>query len=235
MTEDEQNLISQTRAQADLLDQQLGATNSGTWDEGDLTYHGQGGLYQVKDLPRRIPRYELDANVRIERNERAKQTGIYLPDIDFAAARLLYPSEFEGGVRAYQGTRRSEYVSEITGERDYGWEEAELAETGWTLIRRVEGEFIDVPEKGFFPKGEPGELYTWPEREARFVNREGVLISDWSGALVTHTGKWAISTHKGFEYQDLQQGQHLPFKDEQSVKWTLITRADGGSCIEPPH
>ena len=233
MTEEEQQLILQAKIRASRLDQQLGATNNGTWDEGHLTYIGQGRVYEVSDLPRRIPRYSLDSNVRVEKDEEVKQVGLYLPDVDFTAARLLYPTEFEGGTEAYQGVRHSDYVNENTGKRAYDWEESQWTETGWTLIRRVEGEYIDVPEQGFFPKGEPEELYTWPEREARFISREDVVISDWSGALVTHTGKWAISTRKGFEYQDLQQGQYLPFKDEQSVKWTLISRADGGSCIEP--
>ena len=235
MTEEERQLVFKTKTAATKLDHQLGATNSGSWREGLLTYNGQGSIYQVTDLPRRIPRYLLDPNVRIEKNESAKRIGIYLPDIEFSAARLLYPTELDGSAEAYQGVRRSDYVNETTGKHAYDWKESRWAETGWTLIRRVEGEFIDVPEKGFFPKGEPEELYTWPEREARFISREDVIISDWSGALVTHTGKWAISTRKGFEYQDLQQGQHFPFKDEQSVKWTLISRADGGSCIEPPR
>ena len=97
----------------------------------------------------------------------------------------------------------------------------------------MEGEFIDVPERGFFPKGEPDELYNWPEREAQFINRDGPLITALSGEPATHTGKWSIFGRQGFEYLDLQKGQRLPYKDEQPVKWTLISRADGGSCSEP--
>jgi len=66
------------------------------------------------------------------------------------------------------------------------------------MARRVEREFIDVPEQGFSPKGEPEELYTRPEHKARFISREDVLISDGSRTLVTHTGKWPIFTRKGF-------------------------------------
>ncbi|WP_191832463.1 type VI secretion protein ImpA [Pseudomonas fluorescens] len=172
MTEEEQQCISNTEDVASRLDQQLGATNRGTWDEGHLTYIGQGRVYQVSDLPRRIPRYVLDSSVRVEINEGVKQVGLYLPDVDFTAARLLYPTEFEGGTEAYQGVRHSDYVNENTGKRAYDWEESQWTETGWTLIRRVEGEFIDVPEQGFFPKGEPEELYTWPEREAQFIRRD---------------------------------------------------------------
>jgi hypothetical protein len=114
----------------------------------------------------------LDPSVRIEKYESAKQSGIYLPDVDFAAARLLYPTKFEGGIEAFQGVRRSTYINGATGKHAYDWKESEWTETGWTLIRRVKGEFIDVPEQGFFPKGEPEELYTWPEREAQFIRRE---------------------------------------------------------------
>jgi hypothetical protein len=232
MTEAEQKSISQASVCANRLDQRLGATNQGTWGEGHLTYQGQGSLYEVAELPRRIPRYVLDPSVRIEKNEGAKQIGIYLPDVEFAAARLLYPTKFEGGIDAYQGIRQSDYVSE-TGKRAYDWKESQWTETGWTLIRRVEGEFIEVPERGFFPRGEPDELYRWPEREAQFVRQDGEFISVWSGEPARHTGQWSMFGRKGFEYQDMQQGQRLPFKDEQSVKWTLIKRADGGSCKEP--
>jgi hypothetical protein len=233
MTEEEQRLISLTGGKATKLDQRLGWTAGGEWREGELTYDGQDSLYQVDELPQRIPRYELDPSVRIEKDESATQIGIYLPDVDFAAARLLFPTEFEGGVRAYRGIRRSEYVSKTTGKRAYDWKESQWTETGWTLIRRVEGEFIDVPERGFFPKGEPDELYTWPEREAQFISRDGTFISALSGEPATHAGKWSTFGRQGFEYLDLQQGQRLPHKDEQPVKWTLIARADGGSCMEP--
>ncbi|SFM40164.1 hypothetical protein SAMN04487858_102528, partial [Pseudomonas sp. ok602] len=156
MTEEEQLRVSITQDRATKLDEVLGATTSG-WREGSLTYNGQGVHYEVSELPRRIPRYVLDPSVRIEHNQSATQIGIYLPDIEFAAARLLYPDEFEGGIRAYQGVSRSGYVYEDTGKRAYDWKECQWAETGWTLIRRVEGEFIDVPAQGFFPKGEPDE------------------------------------------------------------------------------
>lgn len=125
MTENEQKRISQTEDRAGLLDQQLGATNSGTWDEGHLTYNGQGSVYQQTELPRRIPRYVLDPSVRIEKYENANQIGIYLPDVDFAAARLLYPTKFEGGTEAYQGVRHSDYVDANTGKRAYDWKESQ--------------------------------------------------------------------------------------------------------------
>ena len=172
MTEEEKQLISLTRAKVSELDGRLGATAGGSWDEGHLTYDGQGGVYEVSELPRRIPRYELDPSVCVENGEPVTQIGIYLPDVDFAPARLLYPAESKVGFRANQGIKRTNYVSKRTGKPAYDWREKRWAETGWTLIRRVEDEFIDVPERGFFPKGEPEELYSWPEREAQFISRK---------------------------------------------------------------
>lgn len=234
MTEEERQCISLARDRASELDQRLGTTAGGEWDEGDLTYNGQDRVYRLDELPQRIPRYVLDPSVRIEKNERPQQMGIYLPDADSAAAHLLYPTQWvEGGKQVRRGVRRSTWVNPDTGKRDYDWEGYERIKTGWTLIRRVEDEFVDVPERGFFPKGEPDELYTWPEREAQFIRRDGVFITALSGEPESHTGKWSIFGRKGFEYLDLQKGQRLPHKDEQSVKWTLIARADGGSCTEP--
>ncbi|VVO16693.1 type VI secretion protein ImpA [Pseudomonas fluorescens] len=233
MTEEEQERISLTQDRATELDSRLGATAGGRWDEGDLTYNGQDRVYRLDELPQRIPRYELDFSVRIEKDEQPKHIGIYLPDEDFAAAHLLYPTEWvEGEEQVRRGVRRSTWINPDTGKRDYDWEDYERVKTGWTLIRRVEDEFIDVPERGFFPKGEPDELYTWPEREAQFIRRDSVFITAMSGELASHTGKWSIFGRKGFEYLDLKKGQRLPHKDEQSVKWTLIQRDDGGSCTE---
>ena len=234
MTEEEKQLISLTGDRATKLDERLGFTAGGSWDEGHLTYDGQGSLYEVAELPRRIPRYELDPSVRVEKDEQATLIGIYLPDVDFAAARLLYPTEFEGGVEAYQGIKRTDYVCKLTGKPAHDWKESQWTETGWTLIRRVEDEFIDVPERGFFPKGEPEELYSWPQREAQFISREErPHITARSGEPAGHSGKWSVFTRKGLEYVDLQQGERLPFKDDQPVTWTLIQRVDGGSCLEP--
>lgn len=233
MTEEEKQLIALKRAKASKLDGRLGTTARGTWDEGHLTHDGLGKVYELAELPRRIPRYELDPSVRVEKDEQATQIGIYLPDVDFAAARVLYPTEFEGGIEAYQGVRRTDYVCERTGKPAYGWKDSQWTETGWTLIRRVEDEFIDVPERGFFPKGEPEELYSWPEHDAQAIARNAPPTTAMSGEPASHSGKWSIGTRKGFEYIDLQQGDYLPLKDGQPVKWTLIRRADGGNTREP--
>ena len=179
MTDEELNNIARLCHHATELDFRL-ATTGEDWGEGNLTYLGQGNIYNCSELPSRIPRYELDKSVRIEKDERVIQIGIYLPDVEHAAARLLYPTNFEGGTNAYQGVSRSDYISS-TGERDYSWTDEAWAETGWTLIRRVENEFIEVPPGGFFPKGHPDELYTWPERESRYIQREKPHITRMSG------------------------------------------------------
>jgi len=236
MTEVEQQRISITNDRATELDKRLGAAVGGLWDEGHLTYNGQNRVYRLDELPSRIPRYELDPSERIEKDERPTQLGLYLPDAEFAAAHLLYPTQWvDGREKVRRGVRRSTWVNPDTGKRDYDWIEDELVETGWTLIRRVEGEFIDVPERGFFPKGEPDELYTWPEREAQFISRDEVFITAQSGESAAHSGQWSFFGRQGIEYVELQKGQYLPQKDGEPVNWTLIKRSDGGSCKEPKN
>ncbi|VVP58934.1 hypothetical protein PS870_05941 [Pseudomonas fluorescens] len=172
MIEEERQRISLVRDRAAALEKRLENTSKGGWCEGDLTYNGQGRIYRLAELPARIPRYVLDPSVRIEKNQRPKHIGIYLPDEDFAAAQLLYPiRSVEGGETVQCGVTRNIWIDSDTGMRDFGWKESHWTETGWTLIRRVEGELIKVPEKGFFPEGRPNELYSWPEREAQFISR----------------------------------------------------------------
>lgn len=172
MTDEENTRTAIAESESRSLEQQLSLTVTGMWLEGYLTYNGENSLYSLNDLPKRIPRYELDTSVRIEIGELPMQTGIYLPDAEFAAAQLLYPNPETNMLREVrQGARRSDWVDEKTGRRDYSWEETRWAETGWTLIRRVEGEYIDVPPEGFFPNGTPDELYSWPEREKNYHSR----------------------------------------------------------------
>ncbi|OMQ21476.1 type VI secretion protein ImpA [Serratia oryzae] len=238
MTEQEQERIDRTERLASSLDKKLTATIDGSWDEGHLTYLGQSSIYELAELPKRIPRYELDHNVRIEKDEKPQQIGIYLPDVEFAAARLLYPgADFDKPPTAMQGTKRSEWVSEKTGERAYNWHDFTYAETGWTLIRRVEGEYIDVPAEGFFPKGEPDELYTWSEREKHFISGDSEYLTVWAGEPAPHAGEWSIYTQQGMQYVTVNQGQSLPHWTDKHglsnrVQWTLIKRADGGSVYK---
>ncbi|HAS0834934.1 TPA: type VI secretion protein ImpA, partial [Enterobacter cloacae subsp. cloacae] len=218
------------------LDKVLTMTVSGKWSEGDLTYF-QGDLYQLAELPKRIPRYELDLSVRVEKGERPVITGIYLPDVEQAPAQLLYPGvKYGNPPTCRQGVKRSEWVDEKTGKRDYNWDETRWAETGWTLIRRMEGEYLDVPPEGFFPNKTPDELYNWPEREKDYITREGEYISAWSGELSPHSGDWSVFTGSEMKYVSVGQGQALPYltganDSPQRVCWTLLKRDDNGSVF----
>jgi type VI secretion system protein VasJ len=171
MTREEIENISELETLAFRLDKRLSTTLDATWDEGNLTYDGEG-VYTLKDIPSRIPRYELDTSVRIELGETPNQTGLYLPDIDFAPARFI-PADYGQPASARRGVKRSDYVSKI-GKRSYSWADSEWAKTGWTLIRRIEGEYIDVPREGFFPEGKPEELYNWPKREQLLLQEKRV-------------------------------------------------------------
>lgn len=234
MTDEEQIRIARAESRAYKLDKQLSLTVSGMWQEGYLTYLGPDGLYSYTDLPRCIPRYELDKSVRIERGELPVTTGIYLPDAEFAAAQLLYPDEHTEMIpEVRQGVRRSDWVDKKTGKRDYNWQEDKWAETGWTLIRRVEGEYLDVPPEGFFPKGTPEELYSWPEREAQYISRAGESVTGWSGEEATHTGDWSVFTGNEMKHVTLNKGEFLPYlpgenNSQQRACWTLVKREDDG-------
>ncbi|HCR0885588.1 TPA: type VI secretion protein ImpA [Enterobacter cloacae] len=236
MTDKEQNQIARAEGDAYWLDKVLTMTVSGKWSEGDLTYF-QGDLYQLAELPKRIPRYELDLSVRVEKGERPVITGIYLPDVEQAPAQLLYPGvKYGNPPTCRQGVKRSEWVDEKTGKRDYNWDETRWAETGWTLIRRMEGEYLDVPLEGFFPNGTPEELYNWPEREKDYITREEEYISAWSGELSPHSGDWSVFTGSEMKYVSVGQGQALPYltganDSPQRVCWTLIKRDDNGSVF----
>ena len=162
MTEEEILVISQLETIASKLESRLSDSLRGAWEEGDLTYINT--MYDKSELPKKIPRYELDQSVRIESGDVPTLTGFYLPDINFAPARFI-PEDYGQPASARQGTKRSNWVDSETGEKEYCWLESQWAKTGWTLIRRVEGEFIDVPPEGFFPKGLPEELYNWPEKK----------------------------------------------------------------------
>uniref|UniRef100_UPI001F231E4E type VI secretion protein ImpA n=1 Tax=Enterobacter cancerogenus TaxID=69218 RepID=UPI001F231E4E len=236
MTEEEKKRIWKADILATELDKKLTMAVSGKWQEGDLTYF-QDELYQLKELPKRIPRYELDNRVRVEKGEKPVETGIYLPDVESASAQLLYPNRHTTRPPvSRQGVKRSELVDKYTGKRDYNWQESRWAETGWTLIRRVEGEYLDVPPEGFFPNCTPDELYNWPEREKDFITREGEYISAWSGELSPHSGDWSMFTGSEMKYASVGQGQALPYLtgakgSPQRVCWTLIKRDDNGSVF----
>ncbi|WP_368545050.1 type VI secretion protein ImpA [Enterobacter soli] len=237
MTDQEQARIARAESKADELDQLLSMTISGTWQEGNLTYLGPNSFYQLETLPRRIPRYVLDKKVRVEKDELPTITGIYLPDVAHAPAQLLYPGvNFGKPPICRQGVKRKEWVDPDTGMPIYSWQESRWAETGWTLIRRVEDEYINVPGEGFFPNGTPEELYNWPEREKAFVTREGEYFSAWSGERSPHSGEWSVFTGNEMKYVSVGEGQMLPYLTgvegtTQRVRWTLIKRDDNGSVF----
>ncbi|WP_368540750.1 type VI secretion protein ImpA [Enterobacter soli] len=237
MTDEEKKRIWKIDSLAADLDKKLTLTVSGKWQEGKLTYLGPNSHYTLESLPKRIPRYALDKSIRVEKGEKPVVTGIYLPDIEYAPAQLLYPDRHSNRpVVSRQGARRSEWVNKNTGERDYNWDESRWVETGWTLIRRVEGEYLDVPPEGFFPKGTPEELYSWPEREKDYITHEKEYVSAWSGELSPHSGEWSVFTGTEMKYFSAVQGQMLPYltginDSPERVCWTLIKRDDQGSVL----
>ena len=238
MTQDEIETISELGSIAAILDRRLSATLGATWDEGDLTYDGFGhdsnGVYTKNDIPSKVPRYELDSSVRIELGENPVQTGIYLPDIDFAPARFI-PADYGQPASALQGRERSDYVSK-RGKRSYSWKDSVWAKTGWTLIRRIEGEYINVPPGGFFPEGKPEELYNWPQREKDLLKETGVRITCWSGDVSPFDGRWATIVNGTTQYTRTHTGQVMPeFEDKDGkmhrARWSLLERDDNGSVF----
>lgn len=233
MTEDEIKKISELESIAAELDKRLSVTIRGSWSEGDLTYDGEG-VYTFDEIPNSIPRYELDQAVRIELGEIPTQTGIYLPDIDFAPARFI-PADYGQPASARQGLERGNYVSR-SGESKYSWKKSQWAKTGWTLIRRIEGEYIDVPSGGFFPEGKPEELYNWPQREKKLLQEERERITCWSGVFAPFIGRWATIINGTTQYTHTHAGQVMPeFEDKHGNKhracWSLLERDDGDNVF----
>lgn len=237
MTEEELMRLGRAEYRASQLDDALTNTVDGMWCEGDLTYF-QGDLYQLSDLPKRIPRYVLDNDVRIEKGALPIVTGIYLPDVESAPAQLLYPgAKFGKPPTCRQGVARKNTVNPDTGKINYNWKETCWAETGWTLIRRVEGEYLDVPPGGFFPKCTPEELYNWPAREADYLSRGREYITAWTGEAASHAGQWSTFTGNEMQHAMLAAGESLPpIRDKENSAlracWTLVSRADGGSVFK---
>lgn len=234
MTLEEIEKISALRGIATILDRRLSVTLDATWQEGTLTYNDFSQKYN-NELTSHIPRYKLDSSVRIESDQIPTLSGIYLPDIGFAPARFI-PADYGESVPALQGTTRSNLINSDTGERDYGWDDVEWAKTGWTLIRRIEGEFIDVPPEGFFPEGKPEELYNWPQREKKLLQKEKQRITCWNGARAPFDGRWASIVNGTTQYIQTRTGEVMPeFEDKDGKKhracWSLLKRDDGGSVF----
>ena len=236
MTQEETEKISALETFAFRLDQRLSITIRGSWSEGDLTYDGES-VYTLDDMSTRIPRYELDQSVRIELGDNPVQTGIYLPDINFAPARFI-PADYGQPASARQGIERGDFVS-ASGKPKYTWKDSEWAKTGWTLIRRIEGEYIDVPHEGFFPEGKPEELYNWPKREQLLLQEKMVRITRWDADIAPYAGRWATIVNGTTQYIQTREGQVLPeFEDKYGKKyracWSLLERDDKGSVYVMP-
>lgn len=233
MTKEEIETISELQGVASKLDQQLSITVSGGWEEGRLTYRAES-IISANPLPAKIPCYELDHSVRIEADEKPVQTGIYLPDIDFAPACFI-PASYHLPPEANMGIERSDYVG-IDGKPSYSWKKSQWAKTGWTLIRRVDGEYIDVPPGGFFPEGKPEELYNWPQREKKILQEERERITCWNGVFAPFSGRWATIINGTTQYTHTHAGQVMPeFEDKHGNKyracWSLLERDDGGNVF----
>ncbi|WP_072065948.1 hypothetical protein [Brenneria goodwinii] len=213
-----------------MLDMMVHGTVSSNWDEGQLTYLYDESAFGPLDLPAQIPRYQLDTSVVMGPNDPVTVTGIYLPDVEYACAQFFHPFSYLPHV-APQGKIRSEYITR-QGERDYGWEKIENVPATWTLIHRVENEFIPVPPQGFFPNRHPDELYRWPEREQALLAGSKKHLTLPSGTVCPHGGLWSTYQAGRIERQHFAQGDILPqWRDtatqKRAILWTLLERDDG--------
>lgn len=225
---------------ANGIDSNIRRSTTTTWTEGYLTYgldpnnrHSNFGL----TLPTRIPRYELVPDEVVKIGKKPRITGLYLPSVPHAAASFLYPHANDYTMQAMQGQELQRYVDEDTGKVFYYWEKRDMVPTEWTLIRRVDGEYLDVPPEGFFPNHHPQELYHWPEREKQYLSEQAQpRIAAWSGETCPHSGRWSTFMYRGVEFTHFEQGQQIPewldkYGAPQKAQWTLLERDDGGSPL----
>ncbi|ATA23098.1 hypothetical protein BIY26_17705 [Brenneria goodwinii] len=206
-------------------------TTGSYWDEGNLTYRYNERAFGPLDLPPQIPRYELDPSVVLGPNDPVTVTGIYLPDVEYASAQFFHPRSYIPHT-ANQGKVRSEFISD-EGIHDYSWTKIEKVPATWTLIHRVENEFIPVPPQGFFPNRHPDELYRWPEREQALLAGSKKHLTLPSGTVCPHGGLWSTYQAGRIERQHFAQGDILPqWRDtatqKRAILWTLLERDDGG-------
>lgn len=221
--------------EANQLDNNIACSTRNEWREGELTYNLSPNFGLV--VPKRIPRYELVPDITLKTGERPKVAGLYLPDVDHAAATFLYPQipNLEWSTLAFQGKEMKRFVNSNTQRVSYSWKSSDNVPCLWTLIRRVEGEYLDVPDEGFFPNHHPQELYSWPEHEKRYLNQQiEPRIIAWSGERCPHQGQWTTFMYRGVEFLHFEQDQLIPdwfdeYGSPQKVQWTLLERDDGGS------
>ena len=178
------------------------------WAEGELTY-----MKDIEDpinlgprnLPPKLPVYDLDHSTRLEIGQPIKEPGIYLPDIDRTAASILLIGKT---IKASQGQKleKSEW-SKNKKYPYYNWVEEAWVETGWTMVKRIEGEYIDVPEEGFFPQGLQEELYAWGEAQKEAEARD-TRIKAFNGHPCPQAGLWHTAAQPG--QHRFEQGEIMP-------------------------
>lgn len=177
-------------------------------------------------------RYEIEHSVRIEAEEKTVQTGIFLPDTEFAPACFI-PANYDPSSEVYQGIERRDYV-EIDGWPGYSWKDSVWAKTEWILILCIEGELIDVPPEGFFPEGRLEELYKWLRREKELLQEKRVRITRWSGDVAPFYARRDTTVSGTTQYTQIRAGQPMPEFDDvhgkkHRVCWSLLDRNDKGS------
>ena len=178
-------------------------TANGTWTEGDLTYCYRADYNGPLNLPSQIPLYELDESVTLTGEEEQTIIGFYLPDIPQATPALLYEYVY----RPYKPyhTLQANTLIALSDAPPYNffWKKRECVPCTFTLIRKVEGKFIDVPPEGFFPKQLPEELANW----AKETEQEKVTLVQ-ANEKCPKAGYWhalAPDTTRHFE-----QGEVMP-------------------------
>ena len=210
MNEVEQEQYYGLMSQALRLAQMAGGTAERTWDEGDLLGGYSEEYFGALALPPRLPAYELDETAVVGPRDPVTTTGIYLPDVPATAAQLLYPRSprdhagSEGVLEALQGRVKDE---------DGEWRSSEWVPATWTLVRRIEGQFIDVPPQGFYPTEIPptatrveanqpcpqsGYWYTPAKAHSRAYFNKADLMPDYPASSYGAT-IW---------YWDMNQGGH---------------------------
>ncbi|WP_409310925.1 hypothetical protein [Pectobacterium sp. B1J-3] len=219
-----------------IYDKMVSGTVSSSWKDGNLTYLYSEEYFGPLDLPAQLPVYELDPLVVMGPNDPVKVAGIYLPDVEFASAQFFHSFSYLPHVSP-QGKERSDYISP-EGEIDYHWKEIENVPSTWTLVRRVENQFIPVPAEGFFPTGHPDELYRWPERESGLRNSGKRNLTLPTGTSCPHSGIWTTYQAGRIVRQHFSQGDILPeWQDtatqKRAIHWTLLERDDGMSAEFP--
>ena len=208
MSPKELDNFKKIREQASGLSSPIESSANKEWGEGRLTYMKNAEApinLGPRNLPPRLPVYALDHEIRLEIGQPIKEPGIYLPDIDRTAANILL---IGGDTEARQGQKLKK--SKWTDNKKYpyyNWVKKAWVETGWTMVKRIEGEYIDVPEEGFFPQGLQEELYAWGEAQKEAEARD-TRIKAFNGHPCPQAGLWHTAAQPG--QHRFEQGEIMP-------------------------